>query len=236
MGQGRARLAVSLLVVVMGVAACSSNGAPVHPTAAAARQLRRAARRTLAAKSYKLRMGEVDVKHPHMVTAKYQAPDRLETGAGEVQMVVVGATSYIRGPGHSNTFSRNVIPANLPSATRKRNYAVSILSSALGPAQQIGAHVSRSGDSYVATTSKVDDFGPNRYTYEVSNGRVTDVRLEGRLRGKRFTGEYHYFDFGVRNVIRPPPADRVHDNGPSVSCGQGSVPSTTPPPTVQVCG
>jgi hypothetical protein len=225
----------SMLAAAVGAAACSSSGGAAHPTASAARQLRRAARRTLAASSYKLRMGEVDVKHPKFVTTKFQAPDRTETGSGSNVMIAIGNTSYLRFPDGSHAFTRNTIPGNIANAGGQPNYAVSTVASVLYPAQHARTGVSTRGNTYVVTTSKHGAFGPARFTYQVSGGRITDLRIDQRLHGKSFNRAYHYFDFDVPNVIKAPPVNQVKDAAPTPECPPGGLASSNPGTGIQFC-
>ncbi len=223
-------------VLVVALAAACSDSAPMRPTASASRRLRHAADRTLSESSYKLRMGQVDVKHPHVVVLRYEAPDRSSTSSSRLDSVAIGNTSYLRGPGGSKLFTRSTIPVTSLGVAGYPSYATATAASLLYPAQHARRNVSMHGDTITATTPKHGEFGRAQYIYRVSDGRITDLRIEQRVQGKSFNREYHYFDFGVPNVIKPPPADQVQVSGPSSSCAQGSVPSTTPPPTVQACG
>ena len=115
MRRGWAGVVGSLAVVAL-VGACSGGDSTAQPTNAAARELKAAAQRTLAEKYYKVRMGQVDVKHPKWAVARYQAPDRMQSRSDGNDEIQIGATSYLRSPDGAG-FTRFTRPESVAPTT-----------------------------------------------------------------------------------------------------------------------
>lgn len=223
MGRGRVLVVgIALLVVIAG--GCDDDGSS-QPTAAAARELRAAARRTLAEQSFRVRVVATFGKQHFVADGEYLGPDRTQLGSGSTNRIIIGDTMYQRfgddgvAATDPNVYYRTVVPA-----TSRRVEPGSDLTALLQIPIRKRAPVSFRDGLFRMTLPGNERFSASRMMFRIERGRVTDATLDYTVRQERQAQKHHYFDFGAPISIKAPPAAVTRDTPTASTCVSGPDP------------
>jgi hypothetical protein len=224
---------IATLVVVAG--GCNEGGS-TRPTATAARELRAAARLTLAEPSFRVRIAGVFGKQHFVASGRYLAPDRTQLGSGSTNRIIIGDTMYQRfgDAGNAGTdpalYYRAVVPA-----TGRTAEPGSDLTAVLPTARRRGSVVSQHDGRFWMMTPGNRRFSAARLSFRVAHRRVTDATISYTVRHERQAQKYHYFDFGAPISIEAPPAALTRDMPTAPPCPTVGSPVPDPTTGVSVC-